>query len=257
MTSAQLSRPGRSLRRGRHGTAVGLLLLLVATAAVGCSRSQPVRMTLLRSPWAERQLWAVTPFANESGVSLVEPARVADAFAAEVQQVPGIDVLPVNRVLAAMRDLQLPAVRTVGDARTLMNVLGVDGLVAGTVTAYDPYRPMRLGAAVQLFTADQHERYRGLDARTLTLNTNGEIAPGGLAAQLPVAQAAGVYDAANAQTLARLNGYATGRTEPDSAYGREIYLVDMELYTQFVSHQLLRDLLDDEWTRRSLAARSP
>lgn len=253
MTSAQLFRPGRLLRRSR----AGLLLLLIGATIAGCARPASPRMTILRSPYAERQLWAVAPFTNESGVTVVDPARTADLFAEEIQQTPGIDVLPVNRVLAAMRELGMPAVRTVGDARTLMNVLEVDGLVAGTVTAYDPYRPLRFGAAVQLFSVEQNDRYRGLDSRTLTLNTNGEIAPGGLDSSLPVAQAAGVFDAANHQTLARLNGYAAGRTEPDSAYGREIFLVDMELYTQFVSHVLLRDLFDDERMRRAMAARSP
>ena len=77
----------------------------------------------------------------------------------------------------------------------------------------------------------------------------GEIGP-----PRPVAQAAGVFDAANHQTLKWLDAYARGRAEPDSAYGQEIYLVRMDLYTQFVCHRLLGELLAQERARLSAAA---
>jgi hypothetical protein len=46
-----------------------------------------------------------------------------------------------------------------------------------------------------------------------------------------------------------LQTYAAGRTEPDTAYGSDIYLVDMDLYTQFVCFRLLQDLLAHEYAR--------
>ena len=65
----------------------------------------------------------------------------------------------------------------------------------------------------------------------------------------PTAQAAGVFNAANHQTLERLSQYAGPRSVPDSAYGTDIYLVSMELYTQFVSYRLIHDLLAFERAR--------
>ncbi len=65
------------------------------------------------------------------------------------------------------------------------------------------------------------------------------------------AQAAGVFDARNHATLGLLREYAAGRTEPDSPFGTEVYLMDIELYTQFVSYWLIHDLLNFERSRLS------
>ncbi|MHC5022904.1 MAG: hypothetical protein ACYTGG_03175 [Planctomycetota bacterium] len=224
------------------------LLLLAA----GCGQRLEAPLGL-HSPYGEQQLWAVAPLANESGVSFVDTAQLADVFADQVQQVAGVNVLPVNRVIVAMREADMPAVQTLGDARTLMNHLDVDALVVGTVTAYDPYRPPRLGLAVQLFAADQDRAFSSFNPRDLTHTTVGELAPGGLTGGEPVAQAAGIFDAANHDTLMSLRTYAAGRTEPDSAYGDDIYLVRMELFARFVSFQLIRDLLTEEQARLTLA----
>ena len=64
-----------------------------------------------------------------------------------------------------------------------------------------------------------------------------------------MAQAAGIWDASNHRTLAALQGYAKGRTRLNSAYGPDLHLVDMDLYTQFVAHQLVSNLLRDEHSR--------
>ncbi len=42
-------------------------------------------------------------------------------------------------------------------------------------------------------------------------------------------------------------------TVPDSAFGDEIYLRRMDLYTQFVCHQLLREILEQERVRMAVA----
>ena len=41
----------------------------------------------------------------------------------------------------------------------------------------------------------------------------------------------------------------TGRIEPEEPFGTEVYLMDMELYTQFVSYRLIHDLLGFEQRR--------
>ena len=210
-----------------------LCSILAVAQLAGC----PPRLSdpaVLSAPYEHPRLWGVAPFANESGTSVVDAAAVADAFMAEAQQVDGIDAIPVNRVILAMRQLDMPAVTSHGDALTLMNVLKVDGLVVGTVTAYDPYRPKQLGMAVQLYARQTREGLGGVNPRDLARSTGGSAMPGELGPPRPVAQAAGVFDAANHQTLKWLEAYAEGRGEPDSAYGEDIYLVSMDLYTRFV-----------------------
>jgi hypothetical protein len=233
-------------------TFVSLASLLAAVMS-GCGPKlvQPVE---LRSPYPQRQVWAVVPFSNESGVSIVDTYRMADLCAAQAQQIYGIDTLPVNRVIAAMQQCDLPAITSASDAMMLMNVLNIDGLIVGTVTAYDPYPPPTLGIATELHIRSVHDRWSGLDPQTIVRDPHGEAAAGEVGPQNPVAQAAGVFDARNNQTLLWLNDFATGRTIPDSAYGKDIYLVNMELYTQFVCYRVLHDLLAIEQARLHPAA---
>ena len=243
MTSAQ-SMPSTTGSRSR---AVILLVTLICASLLGCG-ARLKRPTVLAAPYQTQQLWAVVPFANESGVSIVDPYTTADAFTQQLQQVKGIDTVPVNRVIVAMRQLDMKGANSAADVRQLANVLDVDGIVIGTVTAYDPYPPMKFAAAVQLFQTNRNRRDI-FDPRDLTRSTSGTVSPGVLASDGPVAQAAGVFDAANHQTLAWLKKYATGRSEPQGAYGRDIYLVSMDLYTQFVSFRLIHDLLQSEQAR--------
>ena len=70
-----------------------------------------------------------------------------------------------------------------------------------------------------------------------------------------MAQAAGIWDASNHRTLATLERYAQGRTRLNSAYGPDLHLVDMDLYTQFVAYQLVEKLLRDEQNRLTAASR--
>ena len=217
----------------------------------GCSHQRLHDPLKLTSPYPEPQLWAVAPFGNESGVTLVETYRIADMFTEQVQQVQGLDSIPVNRVIEAMRLLDLERVETTRDASTLMRVLGVDALMVGTVTAFDPYMPPKLGIAIQLFHNDARASYSDLDPRALARAPTDQPVPGASKPIRPISQAAGIFEASNHETLKWLKEYARGRTLPDSAYGSDIYLVSMELYTQFVSFRLMHDLLALEHSRLS------
>lgn len=233
----------RTVTSGRC-TVACIALLLVLSASCQQKLKSPVALV---SPYPQRELWAVAPFANESGVSIVDRYRTADVFAQQVQQIDGVEAVPVNRVLSAMRGLGLTAIESGLDAAVLMNTLNADALIVGTITAWDPYRPPTLGAAVELYRGDG-SRVQAIDPIRITRSPSGNPAPGEMS-EGPAAQAAGVFDANNHQTLAWLEQYAEARTHPDSAYGRDIYLVSMDLYMQFVSFRLLHDLLADERIR--------
>jgi hypothetical protein len=206
---------------------------------------------MLTAPYERTQLWAVVPPINESGSSAVRTDRIADAFTEQTEEVQGINTVAVNRVIMAMRRLGLTSVTTPNDAHAMMNLLGVDGLIVGTVTAYDAYPPMKLGMAVQLFTREQPQTPQ-IDPVKLT-RAPTELpppgAPGAMNPLRPGAQAAGIFDASNHQTLMWLNEFASGRSQPKSAYGNDVYLVSMDLYTQFVAYRLMLNLLSAERAR--------
>ena len=256
------ARQARLKRRRRSAATVRLVLLIALTAllaaASGCE-SQPklTQPMTLASPLPERQVWAVAPFENESGVSVVDGARLADLFAQEAQQVQGLDLLPVNRVIAAMRHLRLPRVATAADAQALAQLLQVDGLIIGMVTAYDPYRPPTLGLAVQLWDSAPWPR-TAFNPREVVTSPTGEVAPAAMPATHPIAQASGVFDASNHDTLLALRQYSVGRTELDSPFGEDSFLVNIELYTKFVSHRLIGALLSElEQPDTKVAQNSP
>ena len=250
MTSAQLMPSGA----GRRAAAAALACSVVSGWAVagGCAERLTPPVVLARASHLDRQLWAVAPFANESGVSTVDTHRVADLFTQELQGVVGIDTIPVNRVIFAMRHIGMTAVTSPAEARQLARALGADAIVVGTVTAYDPYPPPTLGAAVQLFAPDPGGSVIDLDPKVLTQASRDPFAAAGQGGPATaIAQAAGVFDASNHQTLAWLGSYAAGRTEPDAPFGPDIYLMNMKLYTQFVCFRLIHDLLHDEWARQA------
>ena len=88
--------------------------------------------TVLRAPYDSGRVWAVVPFANESGVSAVDGNMVADRFVAEVEQVDGVRCLPLNRTLAVMQQLGMTKISDIRQLYTLMRALQVDGILIGT-----------------------------------------------------------------------------------------------------------------------------
>lgn len=234
--------------RGPASPTARAAVLSLMVLLTGCVSQDPRR---LAAPGDTVQLWAVVPFENESGVSIVDGPSVADAFMREAQHVPGIDVVPVNRVIRTMSKIGLERISSYGDARTLMSVMELDGLIVGSVTAYDPYRPMTLGMAIELYVRSRTDHWNGLDVQELGTATSGHETDELTAPFGPVAQAAGVFDASNHRTLRWLEDYAKGRTEPGGPFGSEIYQVSMDRYTNFVCYRLLRHLLAQEHFRLS------
>ena len=251
MTSAQTMQPNEH-RSGllRVG---GLAAMLILAIGIGCQQHRRGALhqpSGLHAPYDEPQLWAIAPLANESGTTAVDRMAITDLLSEQCQQIGGIDTVPVNRVLLAMQRLGIRSIATPQDARNLIVVLGVDGLVVGTITAWDPYQPPKLGLAVQLFTNDTIPAGDPFDPEHARRATGDTRTAG---AARPIAQSAGIWDASNHRTLASLDSFTRGRTRIDSAYGPDLYLVDMDLYTQFVAHRLVENLLKNEHSRVSAA----
>src|SRR5688572_12808343 len=112
MTSAQSMQSLRPrLKRGVIA-ALNMLIMLIMAAALAMLPACSSKTTLqapatLSSPYPGVQLWAVAPFANESGVSSVDSQRIADLFVEEIEQAEGLNAVAVNRVIAAMRRLDM------------------------------------------------------------------------------------------------------------------------------------------------------
>ena len=228
------------------------LLVSVCGLVAGCDLDrEPLGHPIeYRTPYPAPKLWAVVPLRNESGVTTVDPAGLADHLTRQLQQVDGIDVLPVNRVIEAMAVTEVQQIDTPAAAMALMRMLNVDGLLVGTVTAWDPYEPPKIGMLVQLYAQRTVDDEPMMDPRLLTRAAT----PGGdgidrQPRSQPVAQASAYLDAANATVLRRLQKYAHGRVPPNSPAGWRRYVLNMDLYSEFACHEMMRRLFSAEWKR--------
>lgn len=243
----------------KRAVVAGFALVMVVWGA-GCTNRPPghelVQPTVLVSPYDPARgevLWAVVPLRNESGTSLANPLTISDALVGAVAEVRGLRSLPINRTIAAMRALELSAVQTPADASQLADALGVDGLIVGTITAYDPYDPPTLGISLALYARNSTAQYASaVDPRELSYQPSERaprpgIAPGGG----PAATVSEHLDANNHEVLAAVKNYALGRHDPKRPLGWRRYVMSMDLYTQFAAHHLVAGLVAHE--RRRLA----
>ncbi len=232
-----------------------LLGAMMCVASCGASPKRVVYPERLRSPYtsASQVVWAVVPPRNESGVSVVDELAVGDALTEEIGQVKGLDCLPLNRTINAMRSLGLASVDTPSQAKALARAVGADAVVVSTITSWQPYHPPRIGLNVALFARSASmgvtEGFTG-DVRAI----QAAASPTGPLSGVSNGPASGVslvLDASNTAIMRKVEMYGEARVEPNDPMGWERYSKSMALYTRFACHRALELLLDAERGRVS------
>jgi hypothetical protein len=224
-------------------------------ALAGCAsapRDMLVAPRTLTAPYDSSRgdvVWAVTPLRNESGVSEARGEVLGDKLVAAAEEVQGVRCVPLNRTLMAMRALEMDAVRSPGDARKLAELLGVDGILVGSITAWDPYTPV-LGLSVALYArpgaALGHRAALGArDASTMTADAGG---PGSFG-DGPLAIVSEHLDAKNNAVLMDIRSYGEGRQSGASALGWKRYTESMDLFGEFAAYRIVDGILQREWVR--------
>ncbi len=230
-------------------TVLGALLLaaIYIACSSGCQQSAPPYGVEVQAalPGSERQTWAVAPVINQSGQKEVDPLLQADLVYAQLQQVAGLTVIPVNRVVQVYAALRITQVQSEEQAELVCEALGCDALVVTSVTLYDPFDPPKLGVAMQLFRRGAKafsDGRGGIDPRELA--REAAPPPGqNLPTDGNFTQVVGMYDAANGSVREALASYAAGRHDPASPLGARAHMMDMDRYCAFVYHQLVGELL--------------
>ncbi len=245
-----------SARAGLSALLCGLMLLS------GCSQGpQLVAPETLTAPYDASRgevLWAVVPLRNESGTSVVDIAAVSDHVVGALSQVRGVRTLPLNRTIGAMRSLGMTSLTSPEEARRLAAEMGVDGLVLGSITAWDPYDPPKLGLALALYARPGAMQSRGavdIDTRDLQqLSTDYDPFPRSTFGGAPASTVHLFLDGKNHQVLMDVRRYAAGRHDETAALGWKRYLTSMDLFTEFAAWQAAGRLLDQEWVRLARTA---
>jgi hypothetical protein len=240
--------------RMRSIVRIGTLLLTALAPLCGCAEKERPYGTeyIRRLPNNGRAVWAVAPALNISGQREVDPLLQADLLYEQVQQVRGLTVVPVNRVVEVYVALGIEQVNSAEQAALVCDLLGCDALLVPTITAYDPYNPPKLGASLHLFTKPgTYARPANVDPRELARAASppAEQSLQG-SANAPFLQAVGIYDAANGSVREALFAYAAGRNDPAGPMGAREYLVSMDRYCGFVYQSLTGDLIRSMRRRR-------
>mgnify|MGYP005842722195 CR=1 FL=1 len=243
-------------------------VLLIAVAAIGalaapgCETMFPTPgADPLQSPYGERRVWAIAPLRNESGSLAADGVLMADHLARQLENAGNLDVMPVNRTLAAMQAAGLSAIESPQQAAQIRSLLNADAILVGSITAYDPYDPPKLGLAVELYADASRQKHDApLDVRELSRASTGDEAELPNRPRDPSAASSVVsafFDAADPAVRERLERYANRRgpvNEPD-AWRR--YRVSMDLYSEFVSYVVSWRLLREEAQRVAHEPRQP
>ncbi len=225
----------------RVSPVLGGVTLLIALAITGCVKPKP-RDAPLVSPYQTRKVWAVAPLTNESGTLTADGVRLADKLAQQLATVENLTVLPVNRTLAAMDQLGIANLTGPADVERLRALLAVDGLLVGNITAYDPYDPPKIGLALELYTTPQsdpdHPAFTPTPAAASALSD--------------------YLDAADPFVRDAMRRYAVERgLEGDNPVQWRSYRISMDLYSEFVAHELTARLLAAEARRISTLLHRP
>ncbi len=230
------------------------MVVALAVLAVGCQYRGVKKTQGLSAPYEERQVWAVAPLRNESGSLYADGLRTADKLAQRLETVVGVDTIPVNRVLAAMQARQMSAVTSADDVFQLRELLGVDAIVIGSITDYDPYDPPKLGLTIELYFNPKRVQANATNLRKLVTAPTGDstVPAEPVRPSPPVSVVSGFYDASDPGIHEQLVEYAEARDDAvrdDPARGWRLYQLDMDLYTEFVTYLVSRQLLRVEEQR--------
>jgi hypothetical protein len=124
----------------------------IALGTGGCNLIVPdiSHQPVVHNPFPQLSKVAVVPFFNQSDEPTVDGREFALAYFAELQAVPGFEVVPLGVVEEAIIDEQID-LSTPAGVRRLADVLEVDAVVVGAVTDYSPYYPPRCGLRVEWY----------------------------------------------------------------------------------------------------------
>ena len=231
-----------------------LVLLLIAGALIGTGcqmfgEKPIVQPKPIKSPYDQPKTWAVAPFINQTSVDL-DGVKFGDKMVQQIQRVRGVNVVPMGRVLETMLARKMAQVDSVEAAMVLMRALKVDGIVAGTITEWNPYDPMAIGAIAVLYAPKDGSKPQVIDPLQLSRSPSIERLPLFVEANEDrYTRVNDYFNAADGSVLKRLREYTTGRVVPDGPSGWRRYLLDMDLYSSFVSHELVDRLLEAEAER--------
>ncbi|MGD9635031.1 MAG: hypothetical protein AB7G28_18150 [Pirellulales bacterium] len=201
-----LRRLGRLCRLWCAAAALG-----AALGSSGCNLIIPQisHQPVVHNPFPQLSKVAIVPFFNQSDEPTVDGREFALAYFAELQDVPGFEVVPLGVVEEAIQYEQIDLSNPAG-IRRLADVLEVDAVVVGAVTDFSQYYPPRCGMRVEWYARNPgfHEIPAGYGLPWGTPDEEFIPAPLVFEAELALAKAQLATQSPNCATAATTNGPA-------------------------------------------------
>lgn len=151
-----IAKPASSLRAGPCGwnRFSWISVLLVGGFAGGCSLIPDIKhKPQYQNPFPQVRTVAVLPFVNQSEEPTLSGERVALAYIKELQSIPGFEVLPLGVVRAKLEEHRQP-LASGEHFQEFARSLGVDAVLLGSVTDFQPYYPPRISMKVNWYAAN-------------------------------------------------------------------------------------------------------
>lgn len=127
---------------------------MLALCASGCAAFPDVmHQPEVHNPFPQLHRVAILPFFNQSAEATVDGEQVAIEYYTALQKVPGFEVMPVPVAMQAVREMGVSPQKA-EDMQWIARQLGVDVVIAGSVTEYSAYYPPRIGLAVNWYAAN-------------------------------------------------------------------------------------------------------
>ena len=221
---------------------------LVVCLLCGCveKRVEPIR---LANETLGPMTIAVAPALNVSGSSDFDPNRVADLMSIELSFVEGIEVIPVNRVLAVLADQKRPRVESPEHAMEIARVLGADAMLIFAITEYNAYEPPVVGISAQLYGQRRSHRVAAFDPVVESRRAAPSRLSGAESSLAPIAQAERVFDASHEWVSEEVRRFAEARSADASPFGWRKYIASQLHYIRFCCYATVRSLIQPDGHR--------
>lgn len=206
-------------------------------------------------PPPRSEVVVVAPVLNLSNSVDWDPAKVTDLLASELQSFPDYQVIPVNRMLAALAQNGLRVIETPQHALALAQYFNADATLVMAITEYDAYDPPAVGVILQWYGSPREsQRSAGVDPTTASRQAaEVEGPPAAHDSLAPRMQVQRVFSARDERVLDELRRYADVRDGQSSAYGWKVHAKSQELFLRFACWESIRSMND----QRTLDEKEP
>ena len=189
----------------------------------------------------------VAPAMNPSTSTDIEMIEFTNALASELQQVEGLNVVPIGRVYQYLSSQKMATVGSVEEAKALAEVFKAQATIVAAITEYDPYDPPRMGLAVQLYAVSPLPAPTGTPGFDPVAASRSAV-PFEVTDDLknrPRDDVQRIFSGRSLETEKLAQLYAKRRMADDTPFGWRRFLIDQREFQRLCCYGVIREMLGE------------